>query len=47
MAKYANFKSMEIFLGKDIDLDVLNKNKETALVKKIKIKNNEKIFYFS
>ncbi len=34
LAKYGNFKSLEIFLGKDIDFDVVNKNKETALVNK-------------
>ena len=32
LAKYSNFSCLEIFLGKDIDLDVINKNKESALV---------------
>jgi len=35
VAKQGNLKSLEILLGKDVDLDVLNKDKESALVIKL------------
>jgi hypothetical protein len=33
VARYGNLKNLEILLGKEIELDVLNKDKESALVK--------------
>jgi len=35
VAEYGNLKNLEILLGKDVEIDAFNKEKESALVIKI------------